>query len=124
MAKAKKEELVEPIEGQTETVVKKSRSGKRKPKVKEESVIPSDQKAEIVANVAKAIDLDITVELIGLGDEVETAPAPKGQMSPQAHQWMLFLERNQMTAEEWLKRYPTNKFKHHVEEILLFKAKK
>ena len=45
-------------------------------------------------------------------------------LSREAQNWLKFLSRNQMTPEEFLRRYPTNKYKHQVEEIVQFNTKK
>lgn len=45
-------------------------------------------------------------------------------LSKPAYQWVEYLKRNKMTPEEFLKRYPTNKFKHQIEEIIQFNAQK
>lgn len=126
MAKASKEAKI--TETPVEQVVKKSRSGKRKPKEPAVEIIAEVNVSSIsntwaegkAEEIAKEVDAKIVADLVA---EVKTLD-PKKELTPQAYQWMLYLQRNQMTPDQWLARYSTNKFKHHVEEIVRFLAQK
>ncbi len=116
MAKA----IKETTEETTEQVVKKSRSGKRKPKEAKDVVITAEFVEHGAAQIVKEVDALIAEEISGDKKTFD----PKADLTPQAYQWMLYLQRNQMTPEQWLSRYPTNKFKHHIEEIVRVKSQK
>lgn len=70
---------------------------------------------EIAKDMADHVDAEITQQVSALGDSSQ-----KKQLSQQAMGWKKFLERQRMTPEQWLEKYPTNKFKHFVEEIVEF----
>lgn len=121
-----KEEKKEPI------IKKKRQSGKRKPKehvsskpVVKEEIVVSDT-PEVADVELKVQYLDPAEEIAKMVDQViinELINEPK-ELSKQAENWRLWLERYKLTPEQFLEKYPNHKFKHFMEEIIAFQAKK
>ena len=128
-----------------EVVKKKRQSGKRKPKPKIEDV----QKEEVSLNpqqVENTYGIDAVETLNNIlteeiskdsvldkltkkvedkanmeeGMQIEQTPG----LSQHANGWQKWLKYQRMTPEDFLKRYPTHKMKHFIEEIVQFNAKK
>lgn len=100
-------------------VKKKRQSGKRKPK-EHVSSKPVIKQEELI------VDAEITIsEMIdkNIIDQIIENSVPK-ELSKQADNWRLWLERYKFTPEQFLEKYPTHKFKHLIEEVINFQAKK
>lgn len=105
------------------TVTKKSAS---KTKDKEKKVAVKKVAKTKTEPVNEQADISVpaeTVEQPKVMEEVMQINRTPTLSKP-AYQWVEYLKRNKMTPEEFLKRYPTNKFRYQIEEIIQFNAQK
>ena len=133
------EETIKP----DEVVKKKRQSGKRKPKpkiedVQKEEVSLNPQTIEYGIDAVETLNNILTEEIskdsildkltkkvedkadMEEGMQIEQTPG----LSQHANGWQKWLKYQRMTPEDFLKRYPTHKMKHFIEEIVQFNAKK
>ncbi len=107
---------------------------------KEEVVVPTKTLGEIAAD-AKAEELDFTTtedltkEALAQKEEIPAALTEVPEilqignqpvvleLSKQATNWKNFLAEKKLTPEQFLAKYPTNKMKHFIQEIVDFNNK-
>lgn len=136
------------MEENQEKPKKKRASGKRKPKpkpevvqpvVKEEEVKKFDPQGDIVQQITDEIDRKVVDGLLEINTEAalnlanviqsEKQPMkevvmPLPELSAQAMKWKVYLEYQKIEPKVWLEKYPNNKFKHLIEEIVRYEENK
>jgi len=70
-------------------------------------------------------EADVVAIGAGLPEVLQLQPkeSKKAELSKQAENWRLWLVRQKMTPEQFIAKYPTNKMKHFVQEIIDFNTK-
>lgn len=90
----------------------------------EEVVLEKKEKAEALKDLINKIGVETDNEhklYIDPNDNVIFMKPKPPELSKQAQGWVKWLEYQKMTPEEFIKKYPSNKMKHFIEEIIRFK---
>lgn len=100
------------------------------PKVEEYESTPPWEPEPIIAAVSVEQMNEVIEENISSSDPIEievvvndSVVGDQTGLSPQAANWEKWLAYQRMSPETWLAKYPTNKFKHFVQEIVDKRAK-
>ena len=95
--------------------------------ITENAGIYSEETNEFVIAISKAIDNQIIEEMINLEkttvlpikeELVEVNQIKKQELSKNALGWKLYFERQKLDPEVFIKKYPTHKMKHYIDEVV------